>query len=65
MPVFKTINRLTYYYFVCLKGSDTNATTECFCLLLLAIHQDIQVGTTGGVTRYTTRAAVWQHNLFT
>ncbi|CAI6354070.1 unnamed protein product [Macrosiphum euphorbiae] len=23
-------------------GSDTNATTECFCLLLLAIHQDIQ-----------------------
>ncbi|XP_050438039.1 cytochrome P450 4C1-like [Adelges cooleyi] len=23
-------------------GSDTNGTTECFCLLLLAIHQDVQ-----------------------
>ncbi|XP_025410296.1 cytochrome P450 4C1-like [Sipha flava] len=23
-------------------GSDTNATTECFCLLMLAMHQDIQ-----------------------
>ncbi|VVC26884.1 Cytochrome P450,Cytochrome P450, E-class, group IV,Cytochrome P450, conserved site [Cinara cedri] len=23
-------------------GSDTNATTECFCFLMLAIHQDVQ-----------------------
>jgi len=42
---------------MCLKGSDTNATTECFCLLLLAIHQDIQVGTNSGVPWYTTRGS--------
>jgi len=26
-----------------LQGSDTSAITVCFCLLMLAIDQDIQV----------------------
>lgn len=26
-----------------LQGSETSAITVCFCLLMLAIHQDIQV----------------------
>ena len=39
---YKHLNKICFFYFLCIKGHDTTSAGSSFVLCLLGIHKDIQ-----------------------
>ena len=42
MANYKHLNKICFFYFLCIKGHDTTSAGSSFVLCLLGIHKDIQ-----------------------